>query len=350
MRVLLIKLKHLGDTLLLTPTIRFLKERFPDVKIDVIVRASCEPLLESNPDVSRVFAIARPEAKKRTWWSGLQENLRLIRTIATTSYDYAFDLSDSDRAKIWVLLSRAKVRGFRRVDVKASWKHRIFNRFDDAQMVSQHQVGRDFETVSRIMGLSGRAGPLMFHPRVDEAAMARRFPWIASGKPYAVIHPTSRWAYKEWLPERWAEVTDRLAANGYLVILSGGPEAREAETVALIQSAAKSQPLSIAGQVSLHEFGFILGRARMFLGIDTLAMHLAAAMRTPSVALFGPSVLSAWKPWSNRAEIVSGLCHCNPSTYATCATGHTPCMMAISASSVMEAVERLSVSGVNISP
>ena len=348
MRVLLIKLKHLGDTLLLTPTIRFLKEQFPEIEIDVIVRASCEPLLESNPDVSRVFAIARPEAKQRTWWSGLRENLRLIRTIATTSYDYAFDLSDSDRAKIWVLLSRAKVRGFRRVDVKPSWKHRVFNRFDDVPLVSLHQVGRDFETVSRIMGLSGTAGPLMFHPRVDEAAMARRFPWIASGKPYVVIHPTSRWAYKEWLPERWAEVADRLDALGYQVVLSGGPESREAETVALIQSAAKSRPVSIAGQISLHEFGFILGSARMFLGIDTLAMHLAAAMRTPTVALFGPSVVSAWTPWSVRAEVVSGPCSCNPSTYATCATGHTPCMVAISASSVMEAVERLLVAGSNL--
>ncbi len=348
MRVLLIKLKHLGDTLLLTPTIRFLKERFPDAKIDVIVRASCEPLLESNPDVSRVFAIARPEANQRTWWSGLRENLRLIRTIATTSYDYAFDLSDSDRAKIWVLLSHAKVRGFRRVDVKPSWKHRVFNRFDDAPLVSLHQVGRDFETVTRIMSLNGTAGPLTFHPRVDESAMTGRFPWVQSSKPYVVIHPTSRWAYKEWLPERWAEVADRLDALGFQVVLSGGPESREAETVALIQSAAKSQHLSIAGQVSLHEFGFILGRARMFLGIDTLAMHLAAAMRTPTVALFGPSVISAWTPWGVRAEVVSGPCSCNPSTYANCATGHTPCMTAIRASSVMEAVERLLVAGSHI--
>ena len=119
MRVLLIKLKHLGDTLLLTPTIRFLKERFPGIEIDVIVRSSCEAILESNPDVSRVLAVARPESERRTWRSGLRENLRLIRTIIGTSYDFAFDLSDSDRAKIWVLLSRAKVRGFRRIVVKA---------------------------------------------------------------------------------------------------------------------------------------------------------------------------------------------------------------------------------------
>jgi heptosyltransferase-3 len=343
MRVLLIKLKHLGDTLLLTPTIRFLKATFPDIQIDVIVRASCEPLLESNPDVSRVFAIARPESQRRTWWSGFRENLRLIGTVATTSYDYAFDLSDSDRAKIWVMLSRAKVRGFRRIDVKPSWKHRVFNRFDDAPMVSLHQVGRDFETVTRIMGVSGTAGPLSFHPRVDESALSGRFAWMQSSKPYVVIHPTSRWAYKEWLPERWAEVADRLAALGYQVVLSGGPESREAETVALIQSAAKSQPVSIAGQVSLHEFGFILGRARMFLGIDTLAMHLAAAMRTPTVALFGPSVISAWTPWGVRAEVVSGPCSCNPSNYARCAPGHTPCMTAISVSSVMDAVGRLAI-------
>ncbi len=341
MRILLIKLKHLGDTLLLTPTIRFLKERFPDAAIDVLVRSSCEPLLESNPDVARVFAIARPETKQRTWWSGMRENWRLIRAIGTTSYDFAFDLSDSDRAKFWVLLSRAKVRGFRRIDVRPSWKHRVFNRFDDAPLKSQHQVGRDFETVTRIMGLEGKAGPLRFHPRVDETALARRFPFLRSERTLVVIHPTSRWPYKEWLPERWAQVSDRLATLGYQVVFSGGPEPREAEMVAGIQAMAKSQPASVAGQVSLHELGCILGRARLFLGIDTLAMHLAAAMNTPSVALFGPSVVSAWRPWGNRSEIVSGACVCDPSTYATCAQGIRPCMGGISVSDVMEAAARM---------
>ena len=349
MRVLLIKLKHLGDTLLLTPTIRFLKERFPGIEIDVIVRSSCEAILESNPDVSRVLAVARPESERRTWRSGLRENLRLIRTIIGTSYDFAFDLSDSDRAKIWVLLSRAKVRGFRRIDVKPSWKHRVFNRFDDATLTSHHQVMRDFETVTRIMGVTGDAGPLTFHPSVDEADLIRRFPWACASQPSAVIHPTSRWSFKEWLPEHWAAVADGLAALGLQVVFTGGPDALERETIAKIQSHARIPHISVAGQVSVHEFGYILKRARLFLGIDTFAMHLAAAMQTPSVALFGPSLVPAWTPWKNRAEVIAGPCHCNPSTHRECARPHTVCMASITAASVLEAAVQLTDPNSNIS-
>ena len=305
MRVLLIKLKHLGDTLLLTPTIRFLKERFPGIEIDVIVRSSCEAILESNPDVSRVLTVARPESDRRTWRSGLLENLRLIRTIIGTGYDFA--------------------------------------------LTSHHQVMRDFETVTRIMGVTGDAGPLTFHPSVDEADLIRRFPWACASQPYAVIHPTSRWSFKEWLPEHWAAVADGLAALGLQVVFTGGPDALERETIAKIQSHARISHISVAGQVSVHEFGYILKRAGLFLGIDTFAMHLAAAMQTPSVALFGPSLVPAWTPWKNRAEVIAGPCHCNPSTHRECARPHTVCMASITAASVLEAAVQLTDPNSNIS-
>jgi heptosyltransferase-3 len=343
MRVLLVKLRHLGDTLLLTPTLRFIKEHFPHAQIDVMVRASCEALLDHNPDVHRVFAIARPEAEQRTFRSSLKENVSLLSGIRRTKYDFAFDLSDSDRAKLWIWLSRAQIRGFRRAGLRRSWKHKVFNRFDDLPLSSEHQVVKDFETVTRIMGIQGQPGPLQFHPKVDLPSLAERFSWLDSPKPFAVLHATSRWSFKEWIPQRWAEVIDSVSALGFNMVLSGGPDPRERETVSRIQSLARVPTVSIAGAVSLHEFGHILGRAKLFLGVDTFAMHLAAAMQTPTVPLFGPSQLTAWTPWQNRAAVPPTLCQCDGSQYRSCANPVSKCLNHLTVASVLECVSQLGV-------
>ncbi len=343
MRVLIVKLRHLGDTLLLTPTLRFIKERFPDAQVDVIVRSSCEAIIETNPDVHRVFAIARPEAGQRTSLSSIRENVVLLLGVCRTKYDFAFDLSDSDRAKVWVWLSRAQIRGFRRSGVPHSWKQKVFNRFDDLPLSSEHQVVKDFETVTRIMGVKGQPGPLKFYPKVDDLSLARRFSWLDSPKPFAVLHPTSRWTFKEWIPQRWAEVIDCVSSLGFNIVLSGGPDPRERETVSHIQKLTNVATVSIAGAVSLHEFGYILGRARLFLGVDTFAMHLAAAMQTPTVPLFGPSQLRAWTPWKNRAAVPPTICNCDGSQYRSCATPVSKCLNDLSVASVLKCVQQLGV-------
>lgn len=341
MRILLIKLRHLGDTLLLTPLLRFLKETIPGVEVDVMVRSSCEAVLENNPDVNRVFAIARPEVNQRTLRVAIEENAELFFGIRRTEYDFAFDLSDSDRAKLWVFLSGARIRGFRSAGARRTWKHLVFNRFDDAPLSSEHQVVKDFETVCRIMRLEGEPGPLRFHPLVDEESLEMRFPWLNGERRFVVLHATSRWSFKEWVPQRWAQVADAMVEKGYRVIFSGGPDLREQETIRGIQAFAVHPSVSIAGTVSLHEFGYILGRACLFLGVDTFAMHLAAAMQTPTVALFGPSQISAWTPWKNRAEIPTIDCGCDGSRYIACANPVARCLSSILVRQVVGAVERL---------
>jgi heptosyltransferase-3 len=341
MRILLIKLRHLGDTLLMTPLLRFIQEEIPGAEVDVMVRSSCEAVLENNPDVHRVFAIARPETDRRTVRSALEENSALFSGIRRTKYDFAFDLSDSDRAKLWVFLSRAKVRGFRNAGVIRSWKHFVFNYFDDGDLPSEHQVVKDFETVRRIMRLKGEPGPLRFYPRVDEGQFLKRFPWLDENGRFVVLHATSRWSFKEWVLQRWAQVADAVFEKGYKIVFTGGPDGREQETVRVIRSFMVHPSLSVAGAVSLHQLGYILGRASLFLGVDTFAMHLAAAMQTPSVALFGPSQLSAWIPWKNQVKVPSRECICDGVRCVACANPIALCLGNITVKQVIQAVEAI---------
>lgn len=339
MKILTVKLGHLGDTLLLTPTLRFLAQKFPGARVDAMVRSGCEVMLRGNPDVTHVLPVGSPERSQRTPGRELRESAQAFRTVACGArYDYTFDLSLSDRAKWWTLLSRARVRVANRHTLRGSRWGRIFTGLSDFDWGPHHQVLHDFRTVADFIEPGAQPGPLRFYPQVDEPALKSKLPWVAGLKDFVVIHPTSRWPFKQWLPERWAVVADALARRGMQVVLSCGPSSRETDYINAILAAAQVGHLATRGQTSLHELGWLLGRARLFLGVDTVGMHLAAAMQTPSVALFGPSSEWSWHPWQCRHELVLGACPCKAKRWFTCDKNRPyPCMEAITAEQAFQA-------------
>jgi heptosyltransferase-3 len=342
-KILLVKLGHLGDTLLLTPTLRFLRQKFPDARLDVMVRSGCEVVLRGNPDVTNLLPVGSPEKENRSLGKELRESTHAFRLIACGGrYNYAFDLSDSDRAKFWVAASRARVRGFNDFPPLAGWRRRVFTHFSAFEWPREHQVLRDFRTVADIIEPAAQPGPMRFLPQVDEAGLKARLPVAGDVRPFGVIHPTSRWAFKQWLPERWAAVADGLAARGLKVIFSSGPAARETDFIQRILDAARERHFSTDGRTSLHELGWLLGRAKLFLGVDTVAMHLAAAMQTPTVALFGPSSEWSWHPWQCRHELVLGDCPCKARRTFDCDKSRPyPCMERITVEAVLSGADKL---------
>lgn len=350
MRILLVKLNHIGDTLLLTPTIRWLRQRFPESRIDVVVRKGCEGILAGNPDINQVLAMARPEKAQRTR-ADSRENRRLAwRLLFSSRYDFAFDLSNSDRAKWLVLLSRARVRGINDWHAELGGKRRLFNAFSHFAWGRAHQVLRDFRTVADIVAersseppaADSAAGPLVFEPSVSTAQLADALPALRVGQPFIVLHPASRWAFKEWLAERWAGLADALSSRGYQIVLSAGPDAREREICATIAAQMQRAAVLTDGRLSLAQLGRLLGEARLYLGIDTSVMHLAAAMQTPSVVLFGPSSEWSWRPWQVSQQLVLGDCECKRTREFVCdKTTIMPCMAGIQVDSVLTACNAL---------
>lgn len=337
MRFLLVKLNHLGDTLLLTPTTRYLRQQYPQAEIDVVVRAGCEDMLRGNPDITRVIPLARPEKHQRSLGNSLKEFGRTFPKLFLRRYDYAFDLSDSDRAKTWIMLSAAKVRGINNAYGSLNWKQKLFNRFSDFKWGSEHQVLRDFRTITDVLGVEAKAGPLRFEPQAQFAELQAIFPALAPDTKYAVIHPTSRWAFKQWYPERWAKVADELyQRHGLTVIFSCGPDVREKDYLQSIIVQSKHQHLNSDGRLSLHQFGLLIQKAQIFLGVDTVAMHLSAAVQTPTLGLFGPSSEWSWHPWECRYELALGECPCKQSRQFTCDKSKPyPCMGRITEDQVL---------------
>lgn len=298
-RVLLIKLKHIGDSLLLTPTAVALRARHPRAVIWVVVRKGCEGILAGCPAIDRVLTSAAPEAENRSSFNWLGD-AALLRELRAQRFDFTFELSDNNRGRWLAWLSSARTicadGGFRQLNW---WWRRWFDRVSHSDWQNVHQVEKDYQTVSRILPLGGQVPPLCFERERtrpwDEPRLQPRF---------VVFHPGTRWLRKRWPVARWIETGRYLSRQGWQIVISAGPDAEEVTTARQIEQAVGAPALTTAGQLSWPQLAGLLYRARLFVGVDTAAMHLAAACQTPTVALFGPSPESYWRPWKVRHRLV----------------------------------------------
>ncbi len=350
MRFLITKLGHLGDVLVMTAAVRALREAHPQSEIDVVVRRGTEVMLQGNADINRIFLVPGPKAErsKQPWYVGVGDFFRAFSGMFLRGYDAAFDLSNSDRARFWMRVSQARVRAANNASGELGYHASFYTHLSLFKWAGDHQVRRDFHTITDCYPLNVMLGALQFTPQAKQSRLEAWLPKVDFNLPFAVIHPTSRWAFKQWDPERWAAVADRLRVEwGLQVIVSTGPGEREAAELERILAASKAPERIHAtrGQLTLHELGLLLGQAQVFLGVDTVAMHLAAAMRTPSVALFGPSTEVGWGPWKTDHRLVLGPCECKLTRKFICDKSKLfPCMASITADAVMKAVNDLLLS------
>jgi heptosyltransferase-3 len=169
----------------------------------------------------------------------------------------------------------------------------------------------------------------------------RRIDALLDG-PFVHLHPASRWRFKCWPAQRNAELIDRLAADGQRVVLTAAPDPEELALVEDIVGRAKSRPLNLAGQLSIKELGALTGRAALFIGVDSMPMHLAAAMGTPTVALFGPSGEAEWGPWNVAHRVVRSTHSCRPCGVDGCGGGKiSECLTVLTVEQVRGAAREL---------
>ncbi len=266
----------------------------------------------------------------------------MLRHFAFRRYDFAFDLSASDRAKVLLLISASRIRAGNDQVYSPGWKGVVFNRLSHFNWYSQHQVLRDFRTVSDVMGISSEPGPLVLETPATLSDLRLAAPQLELDRPWALIHPTSRWTFKQWLPERWAAVADGLAARGLRVIFSCGPDPLEVDHVRKILQLARIPHCSTEGRLTLPQQALLTQRASVLLCVDTLAAHIGAAMQTPTVVLFAKAKPEAWGPWRCLAVCLTGDCSCRRLGRMNC-TRDQPylCVASIPVAEVMAAADKV---------
>lgn len=299
MRLLFVKLKHIGDALLLTPTLTAVRAEYPEAEIWVTVRRGTEGILAGCPAIDQLLTTAEPEAARRSplnWWQDLQT----IRQLRRQRFDYAFELTDGDRGRWVVALSGARHRCVNAIGRPLhAWWRLSLNQTVQVEWQTRHRVEKDYATVDACLRLPAQVPPLSFaRERSCVPVLGQR-----TGA-YAVVHPGTRWRRKRWPAGKWIELGQFLLAGLPQIVLSVGPDPEERALAAEIQTALGPAALSTDGKLAWAELAGLLYEARLFVGVDTAAMHLAAACQCPTVALFGPSEITAWRPWKVPHRIV----------------------------------------------
>jgi ADP-heptose:LPS heptosyltransferase len=285
-RVLVLQLKRIGDLLLTTPALAILRESFPAADITLLTENSCAGILPAIPGV-RAFARGQPG-----FWKA-----------AMSGSDICLDFTGTDRSALLTTLSRAKVRAtFARFQKK--FPHRLaYTHFVESSVQERHTADH-YTDLLGVLGLHREDEPLSLTLPGEAVQTAGT---LTPESPYAVIHAGTARQEKYWLPGRWAEVATFLAKKHKLqIVFTGSSDADEMSHLAAIHDAMPDDvpPISLAGKTNLPELAAVIQGAMLFCGVDTAAMHLADAVKTPCLALFGPTNPFHWRPRHTRAIVI----------------------------------------------
>jgi heptosyltransferase-3 len=323
-RALIVKLRHHGDVLLAAPVLSVLKGRAPWAEIDALVYDETAPMLDGHPALANLYAVgrewrdARPVARLAAEWA-------LLSALRRRRYDLIVHLSEQPRGAWLARVLRPQFSVAPLVPGRgALWAGSFTHLYPVVRDGRRHAVELNLDALRRI-GIQPGAGErgVEFVPgaeaerRIAELMKERGL----RERAFIHLHPASRWRFKCWPAERNAELARRLAAEGHRVVLTSAPEPSELELVAEIERLAGGGAVNLGGRLTVKELGALAARARLFIGVDSMPMHLACAMGTPAVALFGPSGEIEWGPWNVAHRVVASGHSCRPCGYDGCGGG-----------------------------
>jgi len=340
--ILLVITRRIGDVLLTTALIRSLHQAWPQARIDVLVFAGTEGVLQGNPDIDHVLTI--PERPSR------RDHFALIRKL-WRRYDLALSALPGDRPTLYAWAAGKTRVGTLHPDRASWWKTWLLDHFVPFDNTHTHTVAMALR-VGQLLDIA-----LVPHVVPPSADLPEHLP---PQQPFAVLHPYPKFNYKMWNETDWIELAQALQDKGWQILLTGGPDT--AEVACCQRISAASGATSLAGQLSLGQTGTLLRQASLFVGPDTAVTHLAAATGIPTIALFGPTNPIKWGPWpaewstlespwqrvgstrQGNVYLLQGIADCVPCHLEGCEQNEASfsrCLQDIPATRVMEAAEAL---------
>lgn len=339
-RVLVVKLRHHGDVLLTSPLFTVLKNRAPQSEIDALIYRDSEALLAGHPAIAQIHTIDRAW-KKQGLTAQLSAEWALLRKLLARRYDLVIHLTTHPRGAWIKFLTRARYAVAEQRENK--WWRRIFTHYYILpRHTPRHTVECNLDALRRI-GVYPERTEKRLVLTVSQDASARIQALLAKhrlqAKNFIQFHPGSRWLFKCWSASASAALLDRLGENWQLV-LTGAPDPRETAFVNQILQETKRAVINLTGELSLTELAALTAQARLFIGVDSAPMHIAAAMQTPVVALFGPSGEQVWGPWMVPHRVVVSSQHvCRPCGLDGCGGGKvSECLTELPVERVLQAV------------
>lgn len=362
-RILLIKPSAVGDVIHALPVLAKLRQRYPSARIDWMLTPPIAELIRHHPALSNVVLFAR-EAYGRPWekWSHSFNFVRLMNDLRTTRYDLVVDLHGQFRSAFFTLATGSATRiGFDRPRRRVRWAGRplprqaLLHGWTGARELSwvayTHRIPvptLDAHAVDRYLWVGDlldlAPGPAEFHiPATPQArASVDRFldERDLAAQPLGVLTPGTLWETKHWPPQSFARVAQYLIESGWAVVLAGSgrdrPRCRQVAD-------ACPEALDLCGRTTLSELAELIRRARICVTNDSGPMHLAAALGTPLVSVFGPTDPVWIGPYQRPQAVVRAGLECSPCylrQLRECPHGHG-CMNLVTPDMVNNRIERI---------
>jgi lipopolysaccharide heptosyltransferase II len=340
-RILIIKPSSLGDIVHALPTVAALRRRFPSARITWLVKHEWAEVLEGNPHLDEVLALdLSPKGWPAAW-----------RAVRAGRFDTVVDLQGLLRSAVLGWISGAPLRiGFANGREGSPW---FYTERVSVPSPSMHAVDR-YLLMTKYLGADpGEVKPSDFPLPHDTQAEARIEALLAAtgvqaGAMLVAMNPSARWETKRWPFESFAAVGDRLQQDGAArVLLIGGRDERP--TGEQVLRAMRTMSVDLMGRTTLKELIALLRRVRLLVTNDSGPMHLASAVGTPVIALFGPTDPDRTGPYGAGHTVLRSGVPCSPCFSRRCANAVTmECLTTIHPEQVIEAALRLLEQPLNV--
>ena len=371
-RILLIKLSAVGDVIHAIPVLNALRRRYPNSRIDWLLKPSVAVLIRNHPAVSNVLVYGENQSEVPQYnWDGVTHFMRqlrdpkflgLLRQLRSAKYDLVIDLQGQLKSAFATLIAGAPVRiGFDRPreevfepygktlpegTIKRAWKGaregswRAYTDPIRLETLDIHAIDR-YMRVGRLLGFDARPPDFSFPipreavQRVDQLLEAQG---IGTSVRPIVMCPAALWETKRWRAEGFAAVARHFVAAGRPVVVTGSKvEREECQAVA----AAAPGAIDLAGQTSLVELAALIRRSGICLTNDSGPMHLTAALGRMVLSIFGPTHPAWVGPYGRKDSVLRADLSCSPCylrSLARCPHDHA-CMRQIEPSAVIARME-----------
>ena len=348
MRILLIRLRLIGDVVFTTPLIRALRRAYPEARLDYIVEPHAWPVVDRNPHVNEVIVASRPDARGR-----VAQDFALARRLRASRYDLVIDLHGGPRSALLAWGSGAPRRiGYTIPGRSWMYTERVPRARD---LRPRHSVVNQWDLL-RPLGFGdpspeadGTEMPVV--PEVAASVDARlAAAGLGDGHTLIVLHVSAGNPFRRWPADAFVDLITRLAETDARrrVIVMSGPSEREA--AATIGARARERLGAAADRVvdrmefDLRELRALLDRAQLFVGGDSGPLHIAGTTGVPVVGLYGPTLPARSAPWRPSRFVTESIevpdLACRPCDQRQCAPGDFRCLSRISAAAVAAAGER----------
>jgi lipopolysaccharide heptosyltransferase II len=331
-RILVVRLRSIGDTVLATPSLIALRRHFPQAEIDILLEDWVAPVLEGFEGVN-VISTGRSGG----------ERLRTALKLRRRGYDLAFDLHGGTTATFFTRASGARCRvGYANYRLSFLYDHLLSSSAEFWGRERTHSAEQQLALIGSIgVPVADRPKSRLAVTGTARASIDSRLSQLSTlHSPLALLHPAAAFATKQWPVENFARVAEYLSENG----IASVAVASKGESAVLNELKRESNtPITTFDDLTLPEVTALAARARVFVGNDSGIAHIAAAVNTPCVVIFGSSNRDHWRPWTDAPnEIVFNEFACQPCPGYTCGVyGDPKCIKSVKAADVIAAVGRL---------